>query len=136
MPNKNGNKLSNNSFFLIINPKEIPLTKVILSDLSVINSTSTDNDKIHIPSRIVIEYTKISKYLINSNKVDEFVMLTEWIFYQIEKVAQFFDNDLLVTFVIKPLIDFKKDLIDCGNASLYNSFVTLIDPIIEKNFKT
>ncbi len=135
MINTNVDQPSIKSFSLLINPKEIALVKVILSELSVINSTSTNNDKIHIFSYIVTEYIRLSKYLLNSNKIDEFIMLTEWISYQFEKVAPVFNYDLLVTFVIEPLIDFKKDLIEFRNAFFYNSFVTIIYPIIRKYFK-
>jgi uncharacterized membrane protein len=125
-------RTSTNPFSLIIDSKEKSLIDLILSELSVINSTSKTNDKIHILSDLIGEYTRLGMYLVRSDKIDEFIMFTEWISYQIENASNVFNRDLVATFVIDVLVEFKKQLFDSGNSSMYNSFVIIIDPLLEK----
>jgi hypothetical protein len=71
-------------------------------------------------------------YLVRSDKIDEFIIFTEWISHQIENASNVFNRDLAATFVIDVLVEFKKQLFDSGNSSMYNSFVIIIDPLLDK----
>lgn len=126
------NRTENDSFLIIVNPDELSFVKVILSELSIINSTSTNSDKIHIYNNLIIEYTRLILYLIRQNKAEEFIMLTEWVSNQIENAAEIFEQDLVTVFVSDVLVKFKKQLIFSKNLSIYNSFATLMDPVLEK----
>jgi uncharacterized membrane protein len=132
LSNLDTQRTSADPFSLIIDPKEKSLIDLILSELSVINSTSKTNDKIHIFDGLIGEYTRLGMYLVRSDKIDEFIMFTEWVSYQIENAANVFNRDLVDTFVIDVLVEFKKQLFDSGNSSMYNSFVIIIDPLLEK----
>lgn len=129
---QNTQQTSTDPFSLIIDPKEKSLIDLILSELSVINSTSKTNDKIHIFNSLIREYTRLGMYLVRSDKIDEFIMFTEWISHQIEYASNVFKRDLAATFVIDVLVEFKKQLFDSGNSSMYNSFVIIIDPLLDK----
>jgi len=128
----NTQRTSTDPFSLIIDSKEKSLIDLILSELSVINSTSKTDDKIHIFNGLIVEYTRLGIYLVRSDQIDEFIMFTEWISYQIQNAANVFNRDLVATFVIDVLVEFKKQLFDFGNSSMYNSFVIIIDPLLEK----
>jgi hypothetical protein len=129
---QNTQQTSTDRFSLIIDPKEKSLIDLILSELSVINSTSKTNDKIHIFNSLIREYTRLGMYLVRSDKIDEIIMFTEWISHQIENASNVFNRDLAATFVIDVLVEFKKQLFDSGNSSMYNSFVIIIDPLLDK----
>ncbi|CAN5777911.1 hypothetical protein BH23THE1_BH23THE1_18730 [soil metagenome] len=129
---QNTQRTSTDPFSLIIDPKENSLIELILSELSVINSTSKTNDKIHIFNGLIGEYIRLGMYLVRSDKIDEFIMFTEWISYQIENASNVFNRDLADRFVINELVEFKKQLFDSGNSSMYNSFVIIIDPLLEE----
>jgi hypothetical protein len=132
LPSQNTQRTSTDPFSLIIDPKEKSLIDLILSELSVINSTSKTNDKIHIFNSLIREYTRLGMYLVRSDKIDEFIMFTEWISHQIENASNVFNRDLAATFVIDVLVEFKKQLFDSGNSSMYNSFVIIIGPLLDK----
>ncbi len=132
LSSQNTQRTSTDPFSLIIDPKEKSLIDLILSELSVINSTSKTNDKIHIFNSLIGEYTRLGMFLVRSDKIDEFIMFTEWISHQIENASNVFNRDLAATFVIDVLVEFKKQLFDSGNSSMYNSFVIIIDPLLDK----
>ena len=107
------------------------LIKIILSELSVICSSCTENDKIHIFNSVVLEYSRLSKFVVNINDIDTFVYLTEWISSQIKKVEKVINIDLLYNYSIEPIINFKSDLTTIGSSSICNFFNTIIEPIKE-----
>ncbi len=128
----NTQRSSTDPFSLVIDPKEKSLIDLILSELSVINSTSKTDDKIHIFNSLIVEYARLGIYLVRSDQMDKFNMFTEWISYQIQNAANVFNSDLVATFVVDVLVEFKKQIFDFGNSSMYNSFVITIDPLLEK----
>ncbi len=135
--NNNNNIKQNceNSLSIIINPKEIALVDVIMSELSVINSSCCSNDQVHIINHIITEYTELSNYLLDSDKVDEFIKVTEWISSQIGNVIEIFYPHLRYVFIIKPLSDFKKTLSETNNPYAFNYYVSFIDPTIKEHKK-
>lgn len=130
--NKTVNQNGGNSLSLIINPKEIALVDVIMSELSLINSSCCSNDKAHIINHIITEYKELSKYLLESNKIDEFIKITKWISSQIENVVEIFYPELRNVFIVKPLDDFKEKLSEINNAYAYKYYISHIDPIIKR----
>lgn len=95
---------------IIIKPDEEPLSDVVLSELSVINTSATSKRDIPIIKHIISEYISTSKTLLENGKKEQFDLLTNWysqkLIYSLEPLSKEFQDEIFVT----PLFGFQKYL--------------------------
>lgn len=121
--------------FLLINPKETSITDIILSELSIINSTSINNSDIYKFNEIVNGYSTIGIRMAKDGKLEDFNKITKWFVQQFEIMSQHsISYDLRDRFIVKPLEDFRTDLMKTDSLFVHSSFTTFIDPLLEKHY--
>lgn len=123
-----------NSLSIIINPDETSITEMILTELSVISSTATDNSNIHIFNQIITSYITLGRKMSELGQFDTFNKITEWLSGLCDMMSNSVSYKLQEIYIYRPLNDFRKELMTLdNNLFLSASFSVFIDPLIEKH---
>lgn len=94
----------------IINPKETKLSDSILFDLSLILEKAASNNQVTVIKYFINDFIALSRFLLESNRLDEFHRITKWCAEQLSTSFKPFQKQFQGQMIID-LINFKKELI-------------------------
>lgn len=123
-----------NTTRVIINPKESKLSDSIFFELSFTLESATSDNQITVAKHFVKEYVSLSRFLIESRRINEFERLTGWLIDQISISITSFQKQFQAQLIID-LLYFKEELI-INHAELLYIFDNQIQRIITGEIKS